>query len=404
MNGAIQLIFFGRMLAVGIISPVLALMLMAHGATIETVSLLIGVYSATVIAAEFPSGVLADLFGQKQAFLLSVLFAVLSFVLVLFSRSMWVLIAAMVATGLSRAFSSGTLDALAVNLAQARDEHALLKITSRFSMLESAGLALGALMGGLMAGIGDGYIVNIAANIALYALLFFGALFFIHENKPVRRTVERKPLHSLINGQIKQSIAFILQKGIVRAILVLSVATGFALISVEAYWQPTYTAFNPPAWTLGLVSFAGFASVMAGTKLITVFMKRQKSRVAPAFLLMRALLGVGLIGLFFATHALSFIGVYMLSYFFLGGSSVAESTLIHRCVQDDQRSSILSLFSFIVQIGGILASGAGYFVSKGGDYRLMWPLSGALLVVCAASLMRTARIHKTGRRTSPARI
>jgi len=82
----IQLVFFLRMLATGIISPVLALMLLAHGGTIETVSLLIGVYSVTVVAAEFPSGVLADLFGQRRTFLLSTLFGVLSFCLVLASQ------------------------------------------------------------------------------------------------------------------------------------------------------------------------------------------------------------------------------------------------------------------------------------------------------------------------------
>ena len=391
MSLAIQALFFVRMLAVGIVAPVLSLMVMAHGATLETLSLLIGLYSATVIAAEFPSGVLADLFGQKRAFLLSMLFSMLSFVLILLSRSLWMLTAAMIAMGLSRAFSSGTLDALAVNLAQAHDDSALLKITSRFSMLESAGLALGALLGGVAAGFGENYIVNITANIVLYSLLFLGALFFIRQTKPSRADAEHTPLRVLIIGQVKQSLAFIRQKGVVRAILVLSAATGFALIAIETYWQPTYTAFNPPTWTLGLVSFIGYTGVMAGAKLITRILQKHPRHVAFAFLGLRALLGAGLIGLYFTQGAFSFIGVFMASYFILGGSGVAENTLIHRYVHDDQRSSVLSLFSFVVQIGGVLASGVGYCISTGGPYKLIWPLAGTLLILCAVTMLRPSR-------------
>ena len=194
MSSAIQFVFFVRMLATGIIAPVLALMLMAHGATIETVSLLVGAYSVTVVAAELPSGVLADLIGQKRVFLLSTLFGALSFGLILVSKSAPVLLLAMVVNGLSRAFASGTLDALAVNQSRTRDNDALLQITSRFSILESAGLALGSLAGGLMAGVGSAYSLNIAANIALYGFVFFlSPCSPCAKPAPVRRTGNARP-------------------------------------------------------------------------------------------------------------------------------------------------------------------------------------------------------------------
>ncbi|HPF88718.1 MAG TPA: MFS transporter [Candidatus Limiplasma sp.] len=382
----IQLVFFLRMLATGIISPVLALMLLAHGGTIETVSLLIGVYSVTVVAAEFPSGVLADLFGQRRTFLLSTLFGVLSFCLVLASQSFWLLAAAMVSMGLSRAFASGTLDALAVNQAQAHEDHSLLQLTSRFAVLESAGLAIGALAGGFLLSIGEGYIVNIAINIGLFGLLFFLTLFCIHET-PARNAGEsRVPLRTLVQGQIHQSVSFILQKGIVRAIVVLSIVTGFATISVETYWQPAFTAMDPPSWMLGLVSFAGYISVMAGSRLITRILRRHTAHVVTALFALRALLGAGLVALYCAVSATPFIAVYMLSYFFLGSSGVAESTLIHRVAPDTQRSSILSLFSFLQQLGSILASAAGFLVSTYSNYRLMWVAGGVLLLACTGML------------------
>lgn len=383
MTAAIQLVYFLRMLATGTIAPVLALMLMAHGATIETLSLMLGAYSVTVVAMEFPSGVLADLLGQKRVFLLSTMFALLCFALMLLSRTAPVLLLAMVCNGLSRAFASGTLDALAVNQSPTRDDAMLLKITSRFSILESAGLALGALAGGFMAGAGNRYAVNIAANLFLYGLCFALTLFFIHERRENDAHGERRPVRSLIGGQLKQSVSFIAQKGIVRTILLLSAVTGFSLLSVETYWQPAYSGFGAPAWTLGFVTFGSFICVMLGSKLTERLLRNRTEHVPAALLALKIVFGLGLIGLYFAAGAAPFVAVCMASYFFLGGGGVAENTLIHRAAKDDQRSSILSLFSFVMQMGGVLAAAVGFAVSAGLRYQLMWPIAGVLMILCA---------------------
>ena len=122
MRKTIQLVVFLKNFATGVMAPVLALVLMAHGATIGTLSLMIGAYSLTVIVAEFPSGVFADLCGRRTAFLVSAFLFVLSYCLILGSQSAFLLVAAMLANGLGRAFSSGSLDALAIDEAEALAE------------------------------------------------------------------------------------------------------------------------------------------------------------------------------------------------------------------------------------------------------------------------------------------
>ena len=64
MRKAIQGIIFLKNMATGILAPMLTLALLQHGANIRTISLFIGLYSATIILAEFPSGVFADLCGK----------------------------------------------------------------------------------------------------------------------------------------------------------------------------------------------------------------------------------------------------------------------------------------------------------------------------------------------------
>lgn len=394
MRGTLQLIVFLKNFSTGVMAPVLSLALLAHGASIGTVSLMIGAYSLTVIAAEFPSGVFADVYGRKRAFLLAAAFYFLSYGLMLPFRSEVVLFSAMILNGLGRAFSSGSLEALAIDEA---GDGAVVRITARFSILESAGLAAGALAGGLVSGLDTGYIGNLGANAAICALMFFLTLTFVHEPPRAREQAE-ETAGSRFGEQAKESLAFLKQKGM-RTLLTLALATGFALISVETYWQPALASFQPAPWVFGAVSFAGFFAVIAGTRLAERILTWRADHGAALLLGMKALFGAGLILLALQFREAGFIAAYMLAYFFLGGGGVAENTLLNRAVPSGQRASVLSLFSFAVQIGGLIASACGYFVSVRGDFRNMWWIGGALLALSAgafALLNRKGRHHSTG--------
>lgn len=215
-------------------APVLTLALLAHGASISTVSLLLGAYSFTVIAAEFPSGVFADLCGRKKAFLLSAVFGLLSYCLLLVSKTLPSLFIAMIIHGLSRAFSSGSIDALAIDDAVANGG-ALAKVTGRLAILESAGLAAGALAGGFLSGLGGLYKGNLTANLAVYALLFLLTVCCVHEHPRIQAEKENAGFRQL-GLHVKESLSFMAQKGMVRILFVFSFITGFALISIETYF------------------------------------------------------------------------------------------------------------------------------------------------------------------------
>lgn len=55
--------------ATGLTVPVLTLMLLARGATLETLSLFMGITLIATVALEVPSGIAADVLGRKRLFL-----------------------------------------------------------------------------------------------------------------------------------------------------------------------------------------------------------------------------------------------------------------------------------------------------------------------------------------------
>ena len=380
MRKSVQLIYLLRFFGTGIILPVLSLLLLSRGATIETISLVIGLYSLTVILAEFPSGVFADLYGRKHAFLLSCVLSLASYCLFFFSRSVPVLLVGMVLNGLSRAFASGSIEALMIDQAH-EQQIPLERVTARLSILESAGFASGALSGGLLAEIGTRYNGNLLANIVLSSLLIVLTLVFVHEAAPKRAKHAASSHLTLFRAQIRESVSFARQAGIVRILLVLCVLMGFALNAIEIYWQPALLAYQTPAWVFGTVSFGGFAFVMLGSWLSERLLRKRNHAGVGLLLLLKAALGLGLVAFSLVRGRFAFIGVYLALYLLIGGSGVVENTLLNSLAPPSHRASILSLFSLVLQLGGLLASAGGYFASQYASYSSLWQIAGLLLLL-----------------------
>ncbi len=381
MRKNLQLIALLRSLTTGMISPVLTLMALSHGATIFTLSLAIGAYSCTVIVAEFPSGVFADLYGRKRSFVISLLFILASYMLFMASGSFGLLLVAMVLSGLGRAFASGSIDALAID--EVADDAALVKVTARLSVLESVGLSAGALAGGLLAGLGSAYAGNLLACMALVITTLALTLLTVRE-APRRACSGVNRPH--LGAHLRQSLGFISRRGIVRVLVVLAVLSGFAMLATETYWQPALASYQPAPWVLGAVNCLGFAAVIIGSKWTERRLIHAPQATAALMLGQKALWGISLFGLWASSGVATFVGSYTLGYLLLGGSGVAESTLLNREAPSAQRASILSLFSFLLQLGGLLASLCGYWVAATLGFRALWPLAGGLLVACAIVL------------------
>ncbi len=390
MRKNLQLVALLRSLATGVISPVLTLMALSHGATLATLSLALGAYSFTVIAAEFPSGVFADLFGRKLSYVVSSLLVLAAYALFLVSRSFEILLLAMVLNGLGRAFASGSIDALAID--EATNEAALVKVTARLSILESVGLAVGALAGGLLAGLGTAYSGNILACMALVATMLAFTLFTVHEAPRSSVAPEDRPR---LGAHLRESLGFVKRRGVVRMLVVFTVLSGFAIFVVETYWQPALASYNPEPWMLGAVNFIGFGAVILGSKFTEWRLTRAPHTTAVLMLAQKALWGASLFALWLSSGAVTFVGSYALGYLFLGGSSVAESTLLNREAPSAQRASILSLFSFLLQIGVLLASLCGYWVTAALGFRALWLLASGLLCACtlAYAVYRAVKPH-----------
>jgi len=207
-----SLIMFLNSYLTGLLTPVLSLALIEKGASLSNLSIILGIYALSVILLELPSGIMADVFGRKKTYLLSLVSFTLSFSLLLTSRGFIVLCVVMTLYGFGRALGSGSFDALFIDYyIDNYGKDKLHNITTRLSVLEALGLSAGALSGGffpeisleLFPAIGI-YDLNIIIRIILTALVIVLSVLFISEN--VRH--DNKELVS-IKQHIKNSSNFV---------------------------------------------------------------------------------------------------------------------------------------------------------------------------------------------------
>jgi MFS family permease len=350
-----QAMMFIKHFATGLLIPVLNILLLQKGATLQTLPLLLATYSVTVVCLELPSGIFADMYGRKAVFLLSCVLKTIAVLLLSVGGNLAWLIFTMIFYGSGRAFSSGSLDALFIDQAMDRwGDSILAKVTARLTVLEGVGFAVGSICGGFLASVTRTYLSNLAVQVLLNVILFVVCLFLVSESPTVLS--EQRPS---IRDHLNQGKRLVLSSRNFTLILMGVLIVGFFLSTIETYWQPTFITLSKRdniLWMLGLITFTGFSTTILGSTLGQRLMDRFINKWWAAYNICRVSFGISIIVFALQTTTGGFVAGYIIVYLFLGINSVVETTIINKLTPANMRASILSLSSLMAQIGMLFAS------------------------------------------------
>ncbi|RKD34920.1 MFS transporter [Lacrimispora algidixylanolytica] len=375
MNKVQQLVIFLNYFSLGLLMPVLNLILLERGADVKTLPLLIGLYALSALIFELPSGICADLLGRKTAFLISGIAKLFSLTLLIAADGIGLLIPCVIFNGISRAFSTGSLDALIMEQAvDLKGEDCIPKVSSRLSMLEAAGFAIGSILGGFVsyAGGTEGVIL-IQGGFTVAAFLLCAA--GIREKREKKEKDNKVPLLAHLN----MGAQAVKTGGNLKYVLMGTFFTGFLLISIETYWQPIYlevSALKDATWTLGILSFLGFFMSATGNAVSEKLLTKFNLNHWNVYGIGRLALSLFLVILSLQFHGRGFVLAYALLYLLSGIGNVAENTLINRYTPNHVRASMLSLSSFLFQLGVLSASLVSSLLAANVSIRGIWALSG----------------------------
>lgn len=384
--------------AMGLTVAVVALALIDRGMDLFQISLLFGVYSVTTMATELPFGGLADTIGRKPVFLSAVVASVISLGLFLWSNDFLVLALSFAFIGFGRALRSGTLDAWFVeNFRVLAPNVDIQPALAKAQWANAMGLAFGAICGGLLPDVfGDVAIrfgfsifdVSYAASLIMMIVLFVFTFVAITE--------EPRPLNLKALGHgftrvpsVVGEAGLLALKHPTLSILLFALALFLmATNPVEVFW-PTYARGllndSYANTAIGVLTAAYFFSIALGAALsphINRLFKRQNAiTLSVAFACLAALQ----IALAFQGAMIGFVVMFVLFSVVLGSTETPASSILHACVENHQRSTMLSLRSLVQQLGaavGLMAFGG---IAEGYTLPVAW-MGGAGFLVIAVLL------------------
>lgn len=225
-----SLIVFLNSFSTGLLIPVLSLLFISKGASLSNISMIMGVYSLTVVLFELPTGIMADMLGRKKIYCLSLIISLLGFSVILIGNGMIFLCTGIILYGSSRALSSGSFDALFINsYIDKFGIDKLHKITTRLSVLEALGLSSGALTGSLLPKVSASifphlgtFDLNLISKIFLIVIVLLLSTIFISENtKPETKE------HISLRQHVENSSSIVMKNEKIKCIFISAFSTGF---------------------------------------------------------------------------------------------------------------------------------------------------------------------------------
>ncbi len=380
--------------AMGLTVAVVALALSDREMDLFQISLLFGVYSLSTMTMELPFGGLADSIGRKPVFLTAVIASLISLALFLSSNNFYVLALSFAFIGFGRALRSGTLDAWFVeNFKTTAPNVDVQPALAKAQSANAIGLATGAILGGLLPDIFGpvAQTLGFSPYDTSYAASFFVMLGVFAFTK--RAIIE--PPRPKSQGALKQGFAnvpLVIKDAGLLALkhptlsLLLAALALFLMATnpVEVLW-PTFAKPMLDATyantAIGALTATYFFAIAFGAWLSPhvsrLFQRRHAKTLAATFFTLAAVQ----IALAYQGHILAFAAVFILYSVCLGICETPASSILHRCVADHQRSTLLSLKSLIQQLGaalGLLLVGS---VAEVYGLSVAWSLGAVFLVL-----------------------
>lgn len=390
--------------AMGLTVAVVALALMDRGMDLFQISLLFGVYAFTTMAMELPFGGLADGIGRKPVFLGAVVASLMSTGIFLSTSNFYALALSFAFIGFGRALRSGTLDAWFIEnfkvLAPNVDVQPAL---AKAQWANAVGLAIGAVLGGVLpdvfgrvaANIGHSvYDVSYLTSFCVMLGVFVFTMWAIVE-KP-------RPMNPRALGQGIANVPLVIKDAGILALNhpvlpILLAALAFFLMAtnpVEVIW-PTHAKpmldEGYATTVIGIVTATYFFSIALGASLSAqisrIFKRRHAVTLAACF---ACLAGVQ-IALALQASIVGFVAVFILYSVILGVTETPASSILHSCVDDQKRSTLLSLKSLIQQLGaavGLVLAGA---IAELSSTPVAWGVGAVFLLMAVALALALAK-------------
>ncbi|MCG8569822.1 MAG: MFS transporter [Spirochaetes bacterium] len=318
------------------------------GLNVFTISIILALWSASVVILEIPSGILADKFSRKWLMVLGCLIHSLGIFIWFLMPNIWGFTIGFFCWGIEEAFSSGSEEALLYdNLAFFKLTTHYEKVAANGRFINKTGLIIALLIGGIMAAWNMKYTTLISAIcLSLSAI----PAFFLFEFKS----------DSLEKTDKKEQFAFLfILKTLVKNremlllyLFAILVFTGIGVL--EEYVQLFFEWKKLPLYFLGIGLSVVFIFQAIGNWLAG-FLYQSKLKVLNIYTYSLVSAICLFISLLLQSLYISLV-FFLLPFLFTCIAEIIVEGQYQRLISSSQRATFMSLINFSMNVTGIVMS------------------------------------------------
>lgn len=389
-----------RWFPTGLEIPVIVVLMQSRGLSLAEIGLVAATQSLVVVVLELPTGGLADALGRRPVLLAASVFDVVAVALLLTARSPAGFLAAAVVQGMFRALESGPLESWYVDASLEVDvradiERGLARATTGLGLAIAGGaLTAASLVAFAPVGGADALAVPIAAALVLRFVDMAAIARLVTETR--RRTGFAGARASVAAAPrvVRSTLGLVASSSALLALVAVELLWGAGMVGVELFSGPRLVDLLGDAEqgvaVFGVAAALGWGISAMGSAMsarLTSTLGRDPARAGSV---LRVAQGAAVGVMAVVGGPLGLVTGYLGFYLVHGAANVVHYGMVHRLVDADHRTTVLSAHSLASRLGGA-ASGVGLGALATSTSIPLALALAAVLLAAAAPLYRVAR-------------
>lgn len=328
-------------------SSIWVLYLAYCGLSLAEIGLLEGIYHATSMICEIPSGAVADLLGRKRSMVLSRICIALSCIIMLFAGSFWSFALSFIIQALGNNFNSGSEEALVYDSMKALgQEEQYMGVYGRLNVVIEVSQGIATVAGGILAESSWIWCYSACVIIAVLALLPVVPM----TEAPYASEEKRAGIRGMVAAHFRACAVIMRSDRRIGGIIVYYSAVFAAETLLFYYSQQYYAQLGYSKIQISMVLLIVSIVSCAGAVLSEKIFRRLGDKTVFA-----ATLGIGA-GLL--CYGFQNVVVAVIAFSFAGFCNSVlypvHSEQLNRLIPSEQRATLISVDSMFFSIGMIL--------------------------------------------------
>lgn len=381
-----------RWLPTGLILPVLTLLPLDRGLSLQQLGGVFAVQGLVVLALELPTGGFSDSIGRRPVVLASAVIALVAYVAFALAQDVLWFAVAIATMGVFRALDSGPLNAWFVDRVHAEVEAPSVAVTrglSGASAVTGSSLAVGSLLAAALiawAPIDRSWLLAAPywAAALLAGVQLIATLLWMDEDRPadgprLLTSIRRTP------RTVAEGAALLVRSRVLAALVAVELFWGFGMSGFEILMPVRLSELlgdrEDAAAVLGPALAGAWLCSALGSLAVPALARAWGA--APVSVALRLVQGATVVGMGLAFGPVGLIGAFLATYAVHSAAGVLYETLLHEQVGSAHRATVLSLASMAAQPAGSVGAIMLGAIAAGWGSGAALILAGVVLALAA---------------------